>query len=685
MLKKKNEKKTEEKELDQEKENNDLNNIKEEEEKKDKKENIDNKNEEKNEESLNKNQNKDIKNEEFNIKKKIENKNESNDNIDIKDKEPNKKNEYQDVEKKDEIKEEKEETKENNKEEKNEEIKKEDNENFNKEENKEEEHFDNVISSINDNSEEDEKEIEEDKEEDIIDEKENEKIINKEILDYLFEFLDNEPSIKNPVLSGYFKKIINFLIKKYTKMLLKYLFDNERKIIYKLLDKIGIASIENIIENILNALSDKPISDSDKYYYDIIDYLLGLISKSETNNEIVEYICQLIINCIVYNNKLKFKDFIESSFIDKIKDEIKKLYENIEKNEKKIIFVAELVTKINNNILISFENRITPKINLDEVKVQIINIIKVNDRNSYQYYILNDDKTKTNSSNFLITYDLYLKNYCQSLNEICLMVINDIIMDKNLGINPKKFGFNNIYKFEFICSVIDLYINNLLLDADKRLFINEKINELIKTKIFKKINDLYFTYKNINMYANIYTQIIEIIANDKSPKELIESILIDETNPENNLIELLINDIINNLKYIFEESKNEMYSLAFSHEIYILNSLFSSSNSYIKEIIEKNIYGKFFYEMLVKNVMNQFNKKLYKINDNIEQKKVDVLNPYFDAQKEQSDSNIPFSLQSFNEIVSLYLKVYQKFIKNEDYKEILKENEEILEVRIYYI
>ena len=128
-----------------------------------------------------------------------------------------------------------------------------------------------------------------------------------------------------------------------------------------------------------------------------------------------------------------------------------------------------------------------------------------------------------------------------------------------------------------------------------------------------------------------------------------------------------------------------MYSLAFSQEIYILNSLFSSSNSYIKEIIEKNIYGKFFYEMLVKNVMNQFNKKLYKINDNIEQKKVDVLNPYFDAQKEQSDSNIPFSLQSFNEIVSLYLKVYQNFVKNEDYKEILKENEEILEVRIYYI
>ena len=76
---------------------------------------------------------------------------------------------------------------------------------------------------------------------------------------------------------------------------------------------------------------------------------------------------------------------------------------------------------------------------------------------------------------------------------------------------------------------------------------------------------------------------------------------------------------------------------------------------------------------------------MYKINDKIEQKKVDLLNPSFDAQKEQSDTDIPFSLQSFNEIVSLFLLVYEKYLKNEDYKAILKENEELLEVSIYFI
>ena len=125
-----------------------------------------------------------------------------------------------------------------------------------------------------------------------------------------------------------------------------------------------------------------------------------------------------------------------------------------------------------------------------------------------------------------------------------------------------------------------------------------------------------------------------------------------------------------------------MNSLSFAQEILILNGIFTSNNSYLKEIIEKNPSYKFFNEMLVQNVMNLFNKKLYKINDNIEQKKVDLFNPYFDAQKEQSDTNIPFSLQSFSEIISLYLLVYEKYNKNEDYKNILKENEELLEVSI---
>ena len=180
---------------------------------------------------------------------------------------------------------------------------------------------------------------------------------------------------------------------------------------------------------------------------------------------------------------------------------MEKLYKNKEKQEKKITYIIELVTKINNNILINLQNRITPNINLDAVKIEIINILKVNDRNSFQYYSLNDNKNNTNC--IFNTYKLYLNNYCTYLNELSLIIINDIMSDTTLGKDNKKLGLNNLYKFDYICSVIDLYINNLQFDVDQRVFIIEKINELIKTKIFNKINNLFFIYKYNKLFANI--------------------------------------------------------------------------------------------------------------------------------------------------------------------------------------
>ena len=635
-----------------------------------------------NEKSLNEKSNKENNKEKYEIKSKI-NSNEVKNNLINENKEKNEERkenkeekEKKELEKKEENKVEKEKREE---EEKKEEIQEEKNENK-KEKEEEIQHFDDVVASIND-AEEEKEDLEKEHEEEIIDEKENEKIINEEIFSYLFSFIDNKSSIENPVISGYFTKITNFLLKRNTKMILEYFFKKNEKIFNKYLSKIGQPSIGNIIENILNALFENIISDSDKYVKEILDYILDLISKDETNDETVGGIYQLLNNSIIYNNKLQFCNLIESSFVKKLNEKIKKLYENKEKNTKKIIYMIELLTKMNNNILTNLEKRITPNLNFDAGKIEIINIIKAYDRNSFQYFSSNENKA--NSQNIFNIYKAYLQNYCISLNEICLIIINDILNDNNLGKDTTKFGINNITKFEFICSVIDLHINNLQFEVEQRTFTTEKLKEIIKTKIFKKINELYFIYKNNNMFSNIYSQIIKIITNELSPKELIGSILlIEENNQKKNLTDIIINDLITNLKYIFEESKNEMYNLFFSHEINILNDIFSSNNEYIKEIIEKDKNGKFFYEMMIKNIMNQFNKKLFKINDNIEQKKVDIFNPYFDAQKEQSDTNIPFSLQSFSEIVSLFLLVYQKYIKNEEYETILKENEELLEVSI---
>ena len=308
----------------------------------------------------------------------------------------------------------------------------------------------------------------------------------------------------------------------------------------------------------------------------------------------------------------------------------------------------------------------------------------MNDKSNYQYYSFNDSKNL--SECIFNTYKSYLENYCSSLNDICLLVINDIISDNNLNVDNKKLGLNNIYIFEFICSAIDLYINNLQFDVSQRVFITEKITELIKSQIFKKITKLFFIYKDNNICANIFSQIIQITTNEYSPKELIKNILlIEEKETEKNLINLLITDIINNLKYIYKDSQNEIFSLAFSHNVVILNNIFTSTNIYIQEIITKFKKEKFFYDMFIENIMKQFNKKLYKINDDIEHKKIDSLNPYILGTKEQSDTNIPFSLQTLNEIVSLYLLVYDKYNNNEDYNIILEKNKEKLEVRIFIL
>ena len=477
-----------------------------------------------NEKSLNEKSNKENNKEKYEIKSKI-NSNEVKNNLINENKEKNeeRKENKEKKEKKEENKVEKEKREE---EEKKEEIQEEKNENK-KEKEEEIQHFDDVVASIND-AEEEKEDLEKEHEEEIIDEKENEKIINEEIFSYLFSFIDNNSSIENPVISGYFTKITNFLLKRNTKMILEYFFKKNEKIFNKYLSKIGQPSIGNIIENILNALFENIISDSDKYVKEILDYILDLISKDETNDETVEGIYQLLNNSIIYNNKLQFCNLIESSFVQKLNEKIKKLYENKEKNTKKIIYMIELLTKMNNNILTNLEKRITPNLNFDAGKIEIINIIKAYDRNSFQYFSSNENKA--NSQNIFNIYKAYLQNYCISLNEICLIIINDILNDNNLGKDTTKFGINNISKFEFICSVIDLHINNLQFEVEQRTFTTEKLKEIIKTKIFKKINELYFIYKNNNMFSNIYCQIIKIITNELSPKELIGSILLIEEN-----------------------------------------------------------------------------------------------------------------------------------------------------------
>lgn len=462
-------------------------------------------------------------------------------------------------------------------------------------------------------------------------------------------------------------------------------------------------SIGNIIENFLTALSSNVVQNSDEYFNKIIDLLFEKMSQKDTDENTTKIICELLTNSILYNNlNIKFGSMIEKSLMTKL-EKIYKIYNDIIiENQKKILDILTFITKINNNLLENFETKSTPNFNFDKEKNEIIKLIKITDKIDYQFTTFNNN---SNESTYVFSsYKNNFKNYCESLNNMAITTINDIISNNNFLLNNNKkvvnsfspnntetLGIKTIQKFEFLQSVFDLYINCLEFNVDERVFITAKIQDILKTNIFSVMCDLYFNYPSNNIYQNIFLQFIQIITNKNSPKELINGILlINDENTiwgNNNLISLIVNEIIKNYQYTFEATNHKMNNLLFGSNVLILQKIFESDNSYIEEeIIPKLSNEKIFYEKFITKITEKFNKKLYKNETNEEKEtKLDPYNPRFDALKEQTDANINFSLEPLKEIIEFNLSVYEKCINNENYENILKEHEAELEVRFFYI
>jgi hypothetical protein len=214
--------------------------------------------------------------------------------------------------------------------------------------------------------------------------------------------------------------------------------------------------------------------------------------------------------------------------------------------------------------------------------------------------------------------------------------------------------------------------------------INEKIHLIVETKIFNLFIKYYFKYKNNNFFTNIMLDLIKIIFdNDKAPEELILNILQlnKEENNDNNFINLLINDIIKNSKFIFEDSGNKINNFLFGSNINILNYIYSCKNSYMNNLLnEKMSKEKFFYDNFITNINPLFSKRLYKIDDNTEKPQFDSLGVRLSASNNTlGTSNIPFSLESLDELATFYLKVYQKYLAGEEYVSLFEEREKKLE------
>ena len=586
-------------------------------------------------------------------------------------------------------------------------------------ENKDNSNIDQGESNKDENAEDNNKELKEKEEEakmEIEDSIPEKKEIKEEkapniplvysILEHIFSFLDNKSSIENTVLLGYFNKIVNYLIKTRTKLILAYFLIQKDTLIPKLIKNINKISISNIISNILNALTEENSPEANEEYMIIVNECINYLSKIENNNEedinTFEFICDLIINHIIYNNKLKFSKIIDANIINKIEKIIIKLYENYEQNNSKILCLINLLTKMNKSLLANFAKKITTTTNSDDTKLEMLNLINSVDRTSNQFVSFT---TKKNDFKELV-YNSFQNNYmiyCNSINNICLAVLNNKLKQNqnnpqniesiitSYSDQPKeKYKSSNLIEYEFIVSIIDIYVN--LLNAffeneTKSNFIIEKIVQITNTNFFKFLLDDYLKFKQNNFLSNIMLDLIKIVfENNIAPKELLLNILqIDSKETENNntnLILLLINDLINNTKYTFENSNNITNQLSFSSNVMILKLIFSSTNPNIYDIFNKMEKEKFFYKYFITNIYSIYSKKLYKTdtNDNA----IDKINSLgirlgFGNTLTQSNTNIAFSLESINSIIEFNLKLYDKYIKGEEYEYLFDERNKRLE------
>ena len=526
------------------------------------------------------------------------------------------------------------------------------------------------------------------------------------VLDHIFSFLDDKTSIENTVLSGYFNRIVNYLIKTKTRLTLEYLLLHREKLITKLIANINNISISNIISNILNALTEENTPEANEKYMIIVNSCIEYISKIENNSEedinSVEFICDLLINHIIYNNKIKFSKIIDANIINNIEKIIIKFYENYEQNSSKILCLINLLTKMNKSILSNLSKKITTTKNPDDTKLEMINLINAIDKVANQYISF---ISKRNDFKELV-YNSFLNNYvsyCNSMNNICLCIINNQIIQRQ-NTNEKKetlmtpfseqklekYKSSNIVELEYIISVFDIYVNlwNIFLEDEKKSeFIKEKIEQLIKTNFFKLMLEDYLKYKHNNFLSNIMVDLIKIVFdNIIAPKELMLNILQiesnDSENNKDNLISLLINDLIHNTKFIYSTSENKANQLLFSSNVTILNYIFSCQNPDIIEILNKLEKEKFFYKHFISNINNIFSKKLFKTDSN--DSEVDKINSLgiklgFGNILSQSNSNIEFSVEPLNNTIEFYLKLYDKYIKGEEYESLFDERKKRLE------
>ena len=128
----------------------------------------------------------------------------------------------------------------------------------------------------------------------------------------------------------------------------------------------------------------------------------------------------------------------------------------------------------------------------------------------------------------------------------------------------KKIGEKRILQIEYIKTVIDILVNaNAAKYHDNKL--EAIVNEANEQKIFWNSHELFFDFPFSNIYQIYYSQLMNIICNENSPKCLVEAALNENVGEKRNLIEFYINKLLSDMKFSFKLTKAESFNPCFSY------------------------------------------------------------------------------------------------------------------------
>ena len=483
-------------------------------------------------------------------------------------------------------------------------------------------------------------------------------------VDYLLNFLKESDETKdNYVLVGYFYKILNTLINLHSMKIVSYLYDYPKKNEFDILDlfikHMNRKSMCNIINKLL-IFEDELIS---KYEDKKINLLERIFDELNICNEKNKYECICDSLSLVMNNSLFFDLFISRAYL---LEKIYKILFNSQKNTPKAISIMKLLIKINENTLQHFETHYTntqQENNNNELE-------PFNIETTYSHEIDKSLSSREENSEFLkkflfTMFDILEKNQFSFLEDIgnCDLKENNEFISTYME-KQKKIGMKKIVQIEYIFTIIDIFINSY---ASK--YHENKIEKLInianEKNIFFNLHNLFFLFPFSNIYQIFYKKIMEIILNENSPNCLTDSFFIETIGQKRNLIDLYIDKIISDMKFIFDLTKTKCFNPCFAYAISILNKIYNCQNINVKKIIEKNKNISVFNEIMVEEIKNIFSQKLLSN---------DTFNSYGGIEEEKPLQT--FGSKNFLEIFDENCKIYELYKDGGNYQKLLNEKKE---------